>query len=177
MKTKMYLKFLSISVLIFATGCSDIKKYFQKSDECNSEQTLSMVRTAIINNISSQIFLDEDINESIQFEFVREEAYDQKTEKRLCKATIISGSNEIPITYQTQHTEIGQSVNINGMTYLDLFKIRSVLERNNNENTTKIPPIAESKANTKSDVPPTESEMIDIENELEEEASKSQATH
>ena len=30
MKTKMYLKFLSISVLIFATGCSDIKKYLDK---------------------------------------------------------------------------------------------------------------------------------------------------
>lgn len=159
MKINIYLICL---LAITFTGCSDIENLFQKSDACDSEQTLSLVRSGIlkgvsnnkktlsflneemVNKFSNREFSNEDLNEAMQFEFIREEAYDEKVEKRLCKATIISGNSEIPITYQSKYFGSGQRVNMNhGMTYLDLIKIMEhlieVQEKNKQSETVNQP--------------------------------------
>lgn len=116
------------------TGCS------QEPPVCSDEKTYDLVRGVIIDQLDDQGLSESQLKESLQFEFARATAYDEKIKKYSCTAKLISGKfYQVPITYESQLNDNNEHIiSFDGMSPFDWKGIQSGLIKVKLDNDAKV---------------------------------------
>ncbi len=133
-----------VAVILLATSLAGCSK---KPPTCSDDDTLSLVRKIIIEQIGGSEGLSEETQDNIKIEFPRASAYDEKIKKYSCEAQLVAGTMyKLPITYESQLDDNNQHiVSVSGISIIDLFAIKAGLRegieknRGSKDETTSLP--------------------------------------
>lgn len=115
---------LPAALIAMLSGCS------KEPPKCSDEGTIRLVRQIIVGNIGGLKGATEDeINQSLVFEFPRATAYDEKIRKYSCSAKLLAGGMPgVEIIYESQLDDTGQHiVGVGGLGMADYMALDLIL--------------------------------------------------
>lgn len=131
MKNKIYAVIIITLNIVLLTGCS------QKPPQCSNENTLTLVRKIILEQIGDiERLSDKELQENMKIEYPRASAFDENIKKYNCEARLVAGNSyQVSIFYESQLDDNNQHiVSLRGMTGLEKFYVKYAIIKNVRKN-------------------------------------------